>query len=101
MEERGAYKNSRLERYGRKSRVAGENLIAVIPPVRVIERIRFEVPAVVVPVTVDRPQNALCAYTAPSITPVKATIHRMLSGLNLMWDLKVHQRGVPILFFFE
>lgn len=84
-----------------KMRVAREELIAGIPPVRVVERIRLEVPAAVVPVAVDRPQNALHAYATPSMTPLRATIPRILLELNLMRDLKVRQHSVPILIFFE
>ena len=57
-----------------KMRVAGQKLVAVVPPVRVVERIRLEIPAVVVPVAIDRPQNALHVYAEPSITPLRVTI---------------------------
>lgn len=52
-----------------KIRVAGQELIAVVPPVRVVERIRLEVPAAIVPVTVDRPEDAHL-YATPSISPL-------------------------------
>ena len=102
MEERDYSENPAPLTAGRgKMRVAGQELVAVIPPVRVVERIRLEVPAVVVPVAVDRPQNALHAYAEPSIPPLRVTIPRILLELNLMRDLKVRKHSVPILIFFE
>lgn len=77
-------------------RVAREEPIAGIPVIRVVERISFDVQTVVVPVAVDRPEDALPVYALPSIPPSI----ELLSGLNLMWDIKVRQQSVPILIFF-
>lgn len=38
----------------RKPTVSREHLVAIVPPVRVLDRVRIDVPAVVVPVHVDR-----------------------------------------------
>jgi hypothetical protein len=38
--------------------VAGEHLIASIPPARILDRIGVQVPAVVIPVDVDSAQDA-------------------------------------------
>ena len=42
---------------GENARVSGENLIVVVPPVRVLDRIRIHVPAISVPVRVDRVEH--------------------------------------------
>jgi len=43
----------------RKTTVAGEDLIALIPPVLVLNRIGIDVPAVIIPVDVDLAQQAI------------------------------------------
>lgn len=73
MEERYFNENPVSRRKRGKIRVASEEPIADIPVIRVVERIGFDVKTVVVPVAVDRPQNALHTYAVPSITPVLAT----------------------------
>ena len=50
-------------------RVAREEPIADIPVIRVVERIGLDVKTVVVPVAVDRTENALLVHAEPSITP--------------------------------
>lgn len=77
-------------------RVAREEPIAGIPVIRVVERIGFDVQTVVVPVAVDRPEDALPVYALPSIPPSI----ELLSGLNLIWNIEVRQRCIPILIFF-
>jgi len=42
---------------GRNIRVSGENLIAAVPLVRILNRISIHVPAIAVPVAVDRPEH--------------------------------------------
>lgn len=69
MAQRSLIENSRTIKRGRKRRVAGKELIAIIPVVRVVDRIGIEVPAAIVPVAVDRPQNAPPMYAAPSVPP--------------------------------
>ncbi|MDP1625455.1 MAG: hypothetical protein Q8L64_06940 [bacterium] len=41
----------------RKITVSREHLVAIIPPVRVLDGVRIDVPAVVVPVHVDRSEH--------------------------------------------
>ena len=41
----------------RKSTVSREHLVAIVPPVRILDRVRVDVPAVVVPVHVDRAKH--------------------------------------------
>ena len=41
----------------RKPTVSREHLVAIIPPVRVLDGVRIDVPAVVVPVHVDRAKH--------------------------------------------
>ena len=71
MEERHYSEKPASERKREKMRIAGENLIASVPPVRVVERIRLEVPTIVVPVAVDRPENAhFCTLRHPYHHPL-------------------------------
>ena len=42
---------------GRKLTVSREHLVVIIPPVRVLDGVRINVPAVVVPVHVDRSEH--------------------------------------------
>ena len=94
-----ACKNSARRR--RKKRVAGDELVAVVPPVRVVDRVGLDVPAVVIPVGVHGPEHSrTLRHPCLSFNCLDATTHRMFSGLNLIWDLKVLQRDVPILFLF-
>lgn len=41
----------------RKTIVSGEHTVAIVPPVRVLDGVRIDVPAVVVPVHVDRAKH--------------------------------------------
>lgn len=54
---------------GRKTTVSREHLIAGIPIVRVVERIRIDVPTVTVPVDVHGSKNECLSYTKPSVPP--------------------------------
>lgn len=81
---------------GRKTIVSGEHLIAIVPPVRVLNSIRVHVPAVVVPVHVDRAKRA-------GYSRIQNHLYHHppnYSGLNLMWDLKVRRFYIPILVIF-
>ena len=93
LAQRASCENPTWKRRGKK-RVARDHVVAVVPLVGIPNGIRLDVPAVVVPVGVDGPhgqnvQRAICA-----------TALRILSGLYLVRDLKVHQRVAPILFLF-
>lgn len=76
--------------------MARKHLIASVPPVRILNRIGVQVPAVVIPVDVDsaKDKGILARET------VFATTHRMLSGLYFIRDIKVRQLPAPILVFF-
>ena len=56
MEARINKQNFRIES-GRKKTVAGKNLVAVVPPVRILDRVGLDVPVAVVgvPVRVHSP----------------------------------------------
>jgi len=58
MEERIACKKPASVKGGKK-RVAGGEPIADVPVIRIVERIGLDVETVVVPVAVDRPEDAL------------------------------------------
>ncbi len=62
--------------------VAGEDLVASIPLVRISDRIRIDVPLVGVPVAVDRPKLS-CALSLPY--PLRANT---IAPLYFSWDVK-------------
>ena len=53
----------------RKPTVSREHLVAIVPPVRVLDGVRIDIPAVVVPVHVDRAKHTHVSYTRSSISP--------------------------------
>ena len=66
---KASYRKLPHHKRGRKRRGAAKEQVAIVPVVRVVERVGIEVPAVVVPVAIDRPQNALPMYATPSVPP--------------------------------
>ena len=81
---------------GRKTIVSGNELVALVPPVRIRHLVGVHVPAVIVPVPVDR-----AAHTTRFVPKaIRATARRILSGLYLIWDIKVHQLLAPNIVIF-
>jgi len=74
----------------------GENPVVGVPLVRILDRVRIHVPAIVVPVHVHSAKRRYCTKNR--------LLHRpsaIAPGLNLIRDLKVRQFSIPILVFFE
>jgi hypothetical protein len=72
-------------------------MVAIIPPIRILNGVSIHVPAVVVPVSIH------CAKHTRVLVQkaIYVTILRILSGLNRIWDIKVRQPSTPILVFLK
>ena len=68
--------------------VSREHLVAIVPPVRVLDRVRIDVPAVVVPVHVDRAKHtSVIVYKIIYITASQTMTGWILSGTSKSTNL--------------
>ena len=68
--EAGLNKQNFRIKSGRKKTVAGEDLVAIVPPVRILDRVGVHIPVAVVgvPVRVDSPEkNMLRAFCTTAL----------------------------------
>ena len=82
---------------GRISIIAGEDLVASVPLVRILNRVRLDIPTIVVPVHIHSTQRLFCIENR-----LPRTILRLSApGLYIIRDIKVHQFSIPILEIFK
>lgn len=90
--EKGLEKENSRQINGRNIGISREHLVASIPLIRIVNRVGIHVPAVAIPIAVDRAKHA----KALEQKTIYTTAHRMLSGPNFIRDIKVLQFSAPI-----